>query len=241
MNFGFTCLALLCLSTGAAFGRAANPPKVSNSSLGANSQPNASANHGAVDTPVLQRRDARYRLYPSDQIAVSFPLTPEFDQTVTIEPDGYASLSGAGDVRLAGLTTQEAVETIKAAYATVLHDPIVTVELKDFDKPYFVVTGQVNHPGKFDLRGPTSATEAVAIAGGMNDSAKPSQALLFRRVDGGRYEVTRIDLKRIFGGHQHEVTELLPGDMLYVPKSIISKIQRFIPSSGFGAYYQLMP
>jgi polysaccharide biosynthesis/export protein len=198
-------------------------------------------NASTVELPALQARDARYRLFPSDEIAIAFPLTPEFDQDVTIEPDGYASLKGAGDLRLAGLTTDEAVAQIKAAYAKVLHDPIVTIELKNFNKPFFVVTGQVNHPGKYDLRGTTSATQAVAIAGGMTTAAKASQALLFRRVDGARYEVTRVNLKRIFSGRETEDAELQPGDMLYVPKNVISKIERFIPSSGFGAYYQLQP
>ncbi len=201
----------------------------------------AGAGKPTLDSPVLSRRGARYRLYPSDEIEVTFPLTPEFNQTVTIEPDGYASLMGAGDARLAGLTTEETVTSIKAAYSKILHNPIVTVELKDFNKPFFVVTGQVNHPGKFDLRGPISATEAVAIAGGMTTDAKASQALLFRRADGSRYEVTRVNLKQVFRGKEREDTDLLSGDMLYVPKSVISKIARFIPSSGFGAYYQLHP
>lgn len=194
-----------------------------------------------IESPVLKARDSRYRLFPSDEIAITFPLTPEFDQDVSIEPDGYASLTGAGDVRLAGLTTGEAVTAIKAAYARVLHDPIVTVELKNFNKPFFVVTGQVNHPGKYDLRGTTSATEAVAIAGGMTAAAKGSQALLFRRVDGARYQVTCVNLKGILNGHDLEDAELRSGDMLYVPKNVVSKIERFIPSSGFGAYYQLQP
>lgn len=199
----------------------------------------AAGYHGAgVASPALQARDARYRLFPSDEIAITFPLTPEFDQDVTIEPDGYASLTGAGDVRLAGLTTGEAVAAIKSRYAKVLHDPIITIELKNFNKPFFVVTGQVNHPGKYDLRGTTFATQAVAIAGGMTLSAKASQALLFRREGGGQYEVTRVNLKRLFSGREPEDTELQPGDMLYVPRTVVSKIERFIPSSGFGAYYQ---
>ncbi|MGH9561506.1 MAG: polysaccharide biosynthesis/export family protein, partial [Terracidiphilus sp.] len=199
--FGFICLC--CTPAGAQPPGPTLPPNQQASKSDAARVENANFN-----SPVLQRRTTRYRLYPSDQIAVTFPLTPEFNQTVVIEPDGYAGLTGAGDVRLAGLTTEEAVATIKAAYVKVLHDPIVDVELKNFNKPFFVVTGQVNHPGKFDLRGSTSATEAVAIAGGMNDAAKASDALLFRRVDGSRYEVTRINLKRIFSGKQQEDTDL---------------------------------
>jgi polysaccharide export outer membrane protein len=195
---------------------------------------------GGPDHPALSHRDARYRLCASDAIGLTFPLTPEFDQTVNIQPDGFASLAGAGDVHLEGLTTAEAVVAIRTAYAQILHDPILTVELKDFNKPYFVVSGQVNRPGKFDLRGYTSATEAVAIAGGFNDSAKHSQVLIFRRVNADWTEVKLVNLKKILQGHDvHEDTEIRAGDMVFVPQNLISKVKKFIPSTGVGTYYQL--
>lgn len=190
----------------------------------------------------LDNRDDRYRLSPSDAIALTFPLTPEFDQIVNIEPDGFATLAGAGSVHLAGLTTHESVDAIRAAYAKVLHDPIITVELKDFVKPYFVVTGQVNRPGKYDLRGDTSATQAIAIAGGFTEAARHSQVLLFHRVNNDWYEVRPLNLKRILQGRNiNEDPEIRSGDMLFVPQNLISKVRRYIPSSGFGAYYQLSP
>lgn len=199
-------------------------------------------NSSDASRPALERRGGRYQLCASDSIAVTFPLTPEFSQTVNIQPDGFASLSGAGDVRLEGLTTGQAVTAIEAAYAKILHNPIVTVELKDFNKPYFTVSGQVHKPGKFDLRGYTTATEAVAIAGGFNESAKHSQVLLFRRKNDDWYEVRPLDLKRILQGHGvSEDAEIRPGDMLFVPQNFISKIKKFIPSSGMGAYYQMHP
>lgn len=196
----------------------------------------------AIPSTDLPRRDARYRLCASDVIALSFPLTPEFNQTVNIEPDGFASLAGAGEVHLEGLTAQEAAGAVRTAYAGILRDPIVTVELKEFNKPYFIVTGQVNRPGKYDLHGDTSATEAVAIAGGFNDEAKHSQVLLFRRVNDSWYEVKPLNLKRILHGRDvSEDPEIRSGDMLFVPQNFVSKIKRFIPSSGIGAYYQLHP
>lgn len=198
---------------------------------------NSSGNAASTD---LERRDARYRLCASDVIALEFPLTPEFNQTVNIQPDGFVSLEGAGDVHLEGLTTEEAVAAIKKAYAGVLLDPIVTVELRDFNKPYFVVTGQVNKPGKYELRGYTSATEAVAIAGGFNDSAKHSQVLLFRRVNNDWYEVKMLDLKKILKGRDvNEDAEIRSGDMLFVPQNFMSKVKKYIPSTGVGTYYEL--
>jgi polysaccharide biosynthesis/export protein len=190
----------------------------------------------------LPRRDQRYRLCASDVLALSFPLTPEFNQTVNIEPDGFVALSGAGSIHLEGMTTDEAAAAIRTAYANVLRDPIVTIELKDFNKPYFIVSGQVNKPGKYDLRGYTSASEAVAEAGGFNEAAKHSQVLLFHRVNDQWYAVRSLDLKRILQGRElNEDAQIEPGDMLYVPQNFISKVRKFIPSSGFGAYYQLHP
>jgi|SRR5580658_2873364 polysaccharide export outer membrane protein len=192
------------------------------------------------DRPALQHRDDRYRLCASDVVALTFPLTPEFDQTVNIQPDGFASLAGVGDVRLEGLTTVQSAEAIRTAYTKVLHNPIVTIELKTFNKPYFVVNGQVHQPGRYDLRGYTTATQAIAIAGGFEDSAKHSQVLLFRRVNNDWYEVKNLNLKRIMQGHDvNEDPEIRAGDMLVVPQNLISKVKKFIPSTGVGTYYQL--
>jgi len=190
--------------------------------------------------PALQHRDTRYRLCAADVVALTFPLTPEFNQTVTIQPDGVATLTVVGDVALGDLTTQEAVEKVRAAYAKVLHDPIVTVELKKFNEPYFIVGGQVRQPGKYDLRGYTTATEAIAMAGGFNQDAKHSQVLLFRRVNNDWFEVKGLNLKRILRGHDvAEDPEIRSGDMLFVPQNAISKIKRLIPAYGVGTYYQL--
>jgi polysaccharide biosynthesis/export protein len=194
---------------------------------------------GDADRPALQHRDSRYRLCASDVITVMFPLTPEFDQTLSVQPDGFVSLAGAGSIRVEGMTVQESIEAIRVAYAGILHDPIVTVELKDFNKPYFIVSGQVNKPGKYDLRGYTTAAQAVAIAGGFNDAAKHSQVLLFRRVNDDWYEVKPLNLKHILQGHDvNEDLEIRSGDMLFVPQNLLSKVKRFIPSTGVGAYFQ---
>jgi len=215
-----------------------------------NSATNSSATTNSVATspvsgprgterPALQQRDPRYRLSASDVIALAFPLTPEFDQTKTVQPDGFVSLAGVGEVHLQGLTTRESAETVRAAYTKILNDPIVTIELKEFNKPYFIVGGQVSKPGKYDLRGSTTATEAIAIAGGFNESAKHSQVLLFRHVNDDWLEVKPLDLKKILQGHDvNEDAAIRSGDMLFVPQNLFSKIKRFIPVTTMGTYFQ---
>jgi polysaccharide biosynthesis/export protein len=234
-------LALLVFGASVAPGREATGPPGDNSAVVPASPGATSNNKKSIDPldPVLAHREGRYQLCASDVIEVTFPLTPEFNQTLTIGPDGFASLAGAGEVYLQNLTIEETGGAIRKAYAAVLQDPIVAVELKDFNKPYFIATGKVNHPGKYDLRGETSAAQAIAIAGGFTDEARHSQVLLFRRVNDDWYEVRPLNLKAILQGRNvNEDPAIRPGDMLVVPQNTISKIKKFIPSSGLGAYYQ---
>src|ERR1700686_5009440 len=62
--------------------------------------------------PGLHSRNERYRLQPSDIMDVAFRFTPEFNQTVTVQPDGFISLEVAGDLKVAGLTLAEARQAI---------------------------------------------------------------------------------------------------------------------------------
>jgi polysaccharide biosynthesis/export protein len=192
--------------------------------------------------PELQHRDPRYRLCASDVLGLTFANTPEFDQTVNIQPDGFVSLAGVGDVHVEGMTTAEAGTAIKAAYSKILQQPALSIELKDFNKPYFMVNGQVYKPGKFDLRGYTTASQAITMAGGFQDSAKHSQVLLFRRVNDSWYEVKPLDMKKILKGRDvNEDPEIRTGDLLFVPQNLLSKIKKFIPNYGMGAYSEFHP
>ena len=187
--------------------------------------------------PALQRRNHRYQLHSADVLELSFPFTPEFNQTVTVQPDGFITLRGIEDLHVEGLTLPEVSNSLRAAYGRILHEPVINIELKDFEKPYFIVGGEVGRPGKFELRGDTSVAQAVAIAGGLRDSAKHSEILLFHRVPNGWMQVKKVNLKKMLkDANLDEDAYLQPSDFLYVPKNGISKIQRFIPTSSLGLY-----
>jgi polysaccharide biosynthesis/export protein len=192
--------------------------------------------------PALQHRNPRYQLCKDDVLELNFPLTPEFNQTVSVQPDGYISLAAAGDIHLEGQTIPEVKESIRTAYATILHDPIITVHLKEFEKPYFIVGGEIGHPGKYDLRGDTTVIQAVAIGGGFTESSKHSQVWLFRRVSNDWVETRKLDVKKMLSaGNLSEDLHLRPGDMVYVPKSTLGKIRRYIPVASTGTYFNPTP
>jgi polysaccharide export outer membrane protein len=202
---------------------------------GASSSSIAAASAEAA--PGFHERNPRYRLRKGDSFDLDFALSPEFNQTVAVQPDGYVTLKGVGSIFVEGQTVPELTETVKAAYAKTLHDPVIAIALKDFEKPYFIASGQVEKPGKYDLRSDLTVTEAVAIAGGFNDKAKHSQVVLFRPVPGGGYEAKLLNVKKLLATRNlSEDVQLQPGDMLYVPQNSMSKIRPFLPTSSMGAY-----
>jgi polysaccharide biosynthesis/export protein len=178
-----------------------------------------------------------YRLCKSDVVAISFSFSPEFNQTASVQPDGYIALKGVTQLTAEGVTVPELQAAITQAYAGVLHDPEVTIVLQDFDKPYFIVGGEVNHPAKYELRSDLSVTEAVAIAGGLTPKAKHSQIVLFRRVSDDLVESHLLDVKAMMKSRTlAEDIHLKPGDFLFVPQNLISKIKQYLPTSSLSMY-----
>jgi polysaccharide export outer membrane protein len=191
----------------------------------------AEAHRNDADHPVPTERNPRYRISRDDVLLLSFPLSPELNQKLTVQPDGFISLQSAGDVHVEGLTVRELVEAVKRAYEHILHDPIVDVDLADFQKPLYTVLGQVGKPGQYDLRSDTTVTQAIAVAGGFSPTAK-TQVFLYRAVSANWAEVRELKLKDLLNGKNvSEDVHLRPGDMIFVPEKFIANFKKYVPYS----------
>jgi len=189
-------------------------------------QPSADSD---IHHPAPAERNPRYRISHGDVVSLSFPLSPELNQKLTVQPDGFVSLEGAGDLYVQGHTVRELVEAIRKAYAGVLNDPIIDVDLLDFQKPFFTVLGQVGKPGQYDLRNDITVSQAIAVAGGFAPTAK-TQVFLYRAVSANWAEVRELKLKDLLNGKNiSEDVHLRPGDMIFVPEKFIAKFKTYVP------------
>jgi polysaccharide export outer membrane protein len=183
-------------------------------------------------------RAAQYRLQCSDVLDIQYRYTPEFNQQATVRPDGRITVSGMGDVMAAGQTLQQITQAITTLSEQRLKEPQLTVLLREFQKPYVFVGGEVANPGRFELRGDLTAIEAVNLAGGFKNSAKNSEVLLVRKGDGEHAQTSVLDLKAIIAHKtMSEDTTLKPGDMLYVPSNTLSKVERLMHVVPLSMYY----
>lgn len=193
---------------------------------------------GPAEPPAqFAERHPRYRLQLADELEISFRFTPEFDQKVTVQPDGFISLLDVGDLYVHGLTVEEVTRAIVSKYEGMLREPVVTVKLIGFAKPFFVIGGEVAKPGKYELQGPLTLSDAVAIAGGFTLGAKASEVLLFRRFSEELVEVKRVNVKVAQNGAISEDVRLRAGDSIFVPRSRVGKVERFMAISRLGLYF----
>lgn len=192
----------------------------------------------SAQTPGFAERDRRYRLQPTDSLELHYRYTPEFDQTVTVQPDGYITLQIVGDLKVQGLTLDEAKSALLDRASQRLKDPEITLTLKDFEKPYFVVGGEVKNPGRFDMRGQVTAVEAIAIAGGFNSaSALHSEVILYRRLGQDLAKTQLLNLKAAMSQSSSEPLAVLrSGDVLIVPQNRISKVERIVKWGSWGVW-----
>ena len=181
--------------------------------------------------------EERYRLQPGDVLEVQFRYSPEFNQTITVQPDGYISLEISGDIKVAGMTVEQSRNAILSRAAKRLRDPMASVILKEFQRPYFVVAGEVAQPGKIEMRERVTAIQAIMLAGGMKESARSSQVVVFRRINSDTAEVKLLNLKNIrrTSDLENDLT-LQAGDMVFVPRDKISKIERFMKLASVAAF-----
>lgn len=195
------------------------------------------AKNSSADAPELKKfKGKRYRLNPGDILEVIYRYTPEFNQTATVHPDGFIVLEIVGELEVEGLTLEETRQKLVAQASKRLKDPEITLLLKQFQKPYYIVSGEVLQPGKFEMNEDITALQAVMMAGGFKESAKVSQVIVFRKINKELAEVKMIDLKKIRKTSDLEKDlDLESGDILFVPQNKFSKFEKYIKLTSIGS------
>ena len=195
---------------------------------------------GAASAQELKQRP-QYRLQPGDLLELQYHYTPELNQTATVTPDGYVNLNLVGNIKLSDLTMQQAHDLIVKKASERLNDPDLNLILRDFQRPYVVVAGEVPKPGRIDLRESTTAMQAILLAGGFADTAQSGQVVLFRRINSDEAEVKVLHLTNLNNTRKLERdVKLQQGDMLLVPRNKIAKLSRYMKLLNIGTYFNAL-
>ena len=171
---------------------------------------------------------AEYRIATGDEIDIIVPLNPELNVRTFVRPDGKISLELVDEIVAEGQTTAELTEHLQNAYSTELRDPEISVNVVSMAARIYV-DGQVERPGEYPWTRQVTAMQAVALAGGLRETATPKQLIVVRRGAGGEQQVFEIDLQQVAEGKGDSRDMFLAAyDTVYVPMSRVADVNLWV-------------
>jgi protein involved in polysaccharide export with SLBB domain len=205
------------------------------------------ASSAAELMPSYVAQAQEYRIRSGDQLDIKFYYNPELNEQVPVRPDGRISLQLAHEIMAAGLTPAELTDVLTKTYASELDKPEVTVIVRSFGGQMVFVDGEVNKPGMLNLIAPMTVLQSLSQAGGVKDTAKRNEIVIIRRGPDNKPIVLMMNMDKVIDGTEtSQDVNLLPDDIVVVPKSSIANVNMWVDqyirknipiNVGAGYYY----
>lgn len=160
---------------------------------------------------------ADYVIGPDDVIGVVVWREQDLSADVKVRPDGKVSLPLLNDLPASGLTPEQFRKVVTEAAAKFVADPSVTIIVKQINSRMVFVMGEVGKPGTYQLTGPYTVLQMLALAGGPTAFAKKDEIGVVRTVN-GKTTRHRFNYEEVVRGRKMEQNlTLRPGDTIIVP------------------------
>lgn len=145
-----------------------------------------------------------------------------------VNKEGIINFPVLGEVKLAGLTKEEATAKLTNEIKKSIKNPVINIRILNFR---VTVLGEVGNPSTYTVTGERlSLIEALALAGDLTTYGKRENILIIHEKDGVR-SISRVDLSRskTFSSQSYYLQQ---NDIIYVESANIKALQ-----SGTGSFY----
>jgi polysaccharide export outer membrane protein len=141
----------------------------------------------AADKPTIPPggQTLEFRLGPEDVLDVFVWKEPDLSTSVTVRPDGKISLPLAGELTASGKTAVEIQQELTERLQPYLKQPVITVIVKQINSLKISVLGEVRKPDVYKIKNRVTVLDAVAMAGGFTDLARPNRIVVLRKTPAG--------------------------------------------------------
>jgi len=196
-HISFATILLMALATSGCFGGAPVQTRV-------------------VAKPAESADVGPYKIGRDDVLDVLVWKQQQLSGRSRVASDGTTMLPLIGQVKAAGLTTNELQTDLTARFARYVHDPKVTVRVYDPASRVFYVLGEVTKPGMYKLMSSEVLSQALAAAGGPTEYASLRKIKIVRRSGDEQVEMT-VNYSEVRSGDLSADVPLERGDTITVP------------------------
>jgi protein involved in polysaccharide export with SLBB domain len=167
---------------------------------------------------------------------------------LTVRPDGMVSFPYIGEMKVYGLTPPEFAKELETKLSKYIENVDASVEVLQATSNLIYVMGAVQKANYYNLVGPTTLTQGIAMAGGFTGEANTHQVVLITRDKAEHPKANVLDMDNILGKGDIGADVLLKQyDVIFVPRTKMAQaalvgdsIWRLIPVRfGAGLYYRL--
>jgi len=211
------------------------------SNIQANSfAPTAAAQSAVKLTAGATPGDSAYKIGPLDVLDIQVFKVPDLTKSVQVADDGSINFPLAGEVMAAGKTAKQLERDLADKLgAKYLRDPHVTIFIKEYNSQRVTVEGGVKTTGVYALKGRTTLSQILAMAGDVDSSIASGDIVVFRTID-GRKSAARFDFDDIRSG-KVEDPELQPGDVIVADTSstkvALANVMKVLPLATSAAIF----
>src|SRR5262249_8409559 len=137
---------------------------------------------------------------PQDVLDITVFQVPELSKTLKVRETGTINFPLLCEIIAAGKTPEELQRELTAKLAAdYLQHPVVTVLVKESNSQRVTISGAIDKPGIYPIKGPTSLMEIVAQSGGFKDESDSTVLILREKGRSripARYDVSEIQAGR---------------------------------------------
>ena len=166
--------------------------------------------------PAMDPGQSEYRLGPEDVIEVFVWKEPDLSTTVVIRPDGRISLPLANELEASGRTAVQLQQEIAERLRQFISQPVVNVMVKQVNSLKISVLGEVRKPDVYRIKNRVTVLDAIAMAGGFTDLARPNRVIVLRKMPSGLPQRIKVNIKQAVSEESGEPLYLQPLDTVYV-------------------------
>ncbi|MBN2382179.1 polysaccharide export protein [bacterium] len=142
-----------------------------------------------------------YLLGPEDSLTIVVTGQNEYQivKDVVISIDGTFIFDFFGEVKAAGLSTQQLEKVIQSSLSKdFLVDPRVSVSIKDYQSHKIYISGQVNQPGKYIIKRQCALlSEIILEAGGLHGNFRKDAFIIRANNENENPNIEMIDLYQL--------------------------------------------
>lgn len=180
---------------------------------------------GKPDEPVTFALEDGYKIAPMDTLKITVFKMADLSGEYQVDLTGRISMPLLGELKAVDMTTAELDAVLTEKFGQkYLQSPDVSVGIKSSTRRNVTVDGSVRQPGIFQVDGPMTLLQAVAMARGADENANTKRVAIFRQIKGKRVAAA-FDLVSIRRG-QMDDPPVYAGDIIMVDGSAIKAAQK---------------